>query len=386
MTFVEMIDIKIEAITTSNQESGCYALYGEGKLLIVDSNFSTIKSEISIPNMQIITNNINNIQMEGNEPQITIYFYHPYVCVTEQFGVSAALVNIETNVVRELRRKDYHSNVSSYSIGFVERNGRILLICQTEWNRLDIFDAETGKNLTEREIYWLDTGKRNSDGSILTDTKNHLDYFHSLLHISPDGKHFLSNGWNWHPYGQVLLFETEEFLRKFELSNVQTKYELTDNWDLPCTFINNDLFIVAKDDVSKARDLPLHIKQEYVYKQLWFFRVSEGAQEDSYGRRWLKPYKEVACDVFTTNEHGHVYGQLYYDSIKKYLVAITPDKGAFSLDMNGKILNFLPNVFSCDIYDYDTYCGRQFGWKYDINHHVFYTWQDNVGILERQFN
>src|SRR5215208_3851768 len=87
------------------------------------------------------------------------------------------------------------SDVSSYSIGFLDRDGRTLLVAQTQWNRLDVFDAETGANLTQRDVFIRDSGQRDEQGHTIHDRSNYVDYFPSLLHVSPDSRHFLSNGW-----------------------------------------------------------------------------------------------------------------------------------------------------------------------------------------------
>ena len=94
--------------------------------------------------------------------EIKLYVCEPWVCVTERFGTHAALVNLDTAAVRELSREDYYVEVSSYSIGFLIRQGRVLLIHQTDWNRLDIMDVETGRNLTDREVYMREKLARTS--------------------------------------------------------------------------------------------------------------------------------------------------------------------------------------------------------------------------------
>jgi|GEM_PF-4682929 len=57
-------------------------------------------------------------RLEGKEHTISLQYHYPFICVCERFGVNAALVNLTTGTVREMRREDYHCDVSSYSIGF----------------------------------------------------------------------------------------------------------------------------------------------------------------------------------------------------------------------------------------------------------------------------
>jgi len=245
------VGIKIKAIAASDKEEGLYALYGDGRLFIMDTITKTLKELAELPNIQTISKGLGDGRSEGKELEISIAYHHPYICVTERFGVNAALYSLDSGIVRYLQREDYHCDVSSYSVGFLELNGRILIICQTQWNRLDIFDAETGGNLTEREIYHRDTGRKAKEGDSLNGNKNYMDYFHSRLHISPDGKYFLSNGWHWHPMGVIYLFETAEFLRTYETGSISTHFLAPYNWDRPCTFIDNETFVIALEDDKK---------------------------------------------------------------------------------------------------------------------------------------
>ena len=132
-----------------------------------------------------------------------------------------------------LCRADYHSDVSSYSVGFLDRDGRTLLVAQTRWNRLDVFDAESGANLTEREVFIRDSGRRNEQGQKVYDQSKYIDYFHSLLHVSPDSRHFLSNGWVWSPVDVVRVFSTEAFLNGYEPTSIPVATAFGYNWDRP---------------------------------------------------------------------------------------------------------------------------------------------------------
>ncbi|MDR1135146.1 MAG: hypothetical protein LBL49_03060 [Clostridiales Family XIII bacterium] len=113
-----------------------------------------------LPNIKATAQDIGDGRLNGMPHEIVLYFHHPYICAVERFGLNAAMVNIETGGLRELSREDYHCDVSSYSFGFMERGDKLLYICQTQWNRLDIFDAESGENLTEREVWTRKTELR----------------------------------------------------------------------------------------------------------------------------------------------------------------------------------------------------------------------------------
>ena len=382
-------EIKISAVTPSDQEAELYAAYGENKLFLCKADSLSATEIAALPNIQAIAHGIGDGRLEDKEIEISIYYHHPYICVAERFGVNAALVNLQTRAVRALQREDYHCDVSSYSIGFLERDGRTLLICQTQWNRLDILDAETGENLTEREVYCRDTGRKQENGNPLFEYKNYLDYFHSLLLVAPDGKHFLSNGWVWQPFDRILIFQTDKFFTSFEVECiVANTYPSGYNWDRPYTFIDNNVFAVAVDDARKADELDEDEKKTYEYKQLVFFNLTDKYQESAYGYRWIEPYKQVFCTVFPTNNYGEVKGKLYYDEVSGNLVALTPS-GAYAINLNGEILAHLPEIVFTDVQshgDFGSQYGQQIGWDYSPKHHVFYTWQSGIGVVEQKLD
>jgi hypothetical protein len=322
--------INISAITPSNIAAGTYALYGDNRLYLSDTQNTRLIAEFF--NIKKIEDDTDSRQ-EGRELEIVIHFHHPYVCVTERFGCNASLVNIETGTVRELKREPYHADVSSYSIGFIEQDDRTLLIHQTAWNRLDILDIATGENLTEREIICRETDVKNEDGNTKYEYRNYLDFFHSRIQVSPEGEYFLSNGWVWGPQDRIAIFSLRKFLQLYELSAIFMDQPFCNggyNWDRPCCFIDDNTFAVVLDDAQKTDELEPEDEANYEYKQLAFYKIT-----DEYivqGRwDWLSPYECVKCDAFHTNEEGEAIGKLYYDKAKGYFVAVTPN-GSFAVN------------------------------------------------------
>jgi hypothetical protein len=383
IAYTEFAGIEIKAIAASDKEEGIYALYGDNRLFIINVATQTLKELTTLHNIQITAHGLGDGRLEGKELKITIIFQHPYVCVTERFGVNAALYNLDSGIVRNFRREDYFCDVSSFSVGFLEHNSRMLFICQTQWNRLDIYDAETGENLTEREIYRYDTGQKAKEGDTLYDDKNYLDYFHSKLHVSPNRKHFLSNGWHWHPMGLIYLFETAEFLRTFETGSISTHCITPYNWDRPCTFIDNETFVIALDDEEKTGYLDEDDLSDYEYFQLAFFKTDSEIYTNKLDHRWLEPFHKVKCFAFTPNSEGEVTGLLFYDKAG-YLVALTHDRGAFAISLVGGILENLADINVTNVGVFDNNCS-EIGWNYSTEHHVFYTWQEGSGVVEKKF-
>jgi len=377
----------IIAIASSDKEPGVYALYGENQLLLTNINTKESHLIAKLPNLQ--SHGIGDSRFEGKELEITIHYHHPYICVVERFGVNGALVNMVTGHIRELKRDDYHCDVSSYSVGFLENDGKTLFICQTEWNRLDIFDAESGKNLTEREISREDSGDRDEKyGCIIFEDKNYLDYFHSQLHISPDNNYFLSNGWIWQPYDFLTLYNVKDFFKIFEPGAIFVDQVFCAdgyNWDRPCCFVDDETFVVILDDARYAGNLESDEVENYEYNQLAFYKIKEEyvkpvSRNDF---REIIPEKSVKCTAFNTYAYGEVQGRLYYNKTKGYLVAVTPD-GASAISLSGEILAQIPEaVFRNTLFNYvDKII---IGWDYSPEHHVLYSWKNGIGVVEKRF-
>jgi hypothetical protein len=351
----------------------------------VNTASKTLKELAKLNNIKTIAQGLGDMRSDGKELEISIVYRHPYICVAERFGVNAALYSLETGIVRDLKREDYHCDVSSYSIGILEHSDRILLIHQSQWNRLDIFDAKTWEDLTEREVYCRKTDENTENGNPVLERKNYMDYFHSQLLVSPNGNYFLSNGWHWHPMGLIYLFETTEFLRTFESGCLSTRCQSPYNWDRPCTFIDNETFVIALDDEEKSDYLDSEDLADYEYYQLAFFKTDAEIHTNKHGHRWIEPYRKVKCSVFTPHREGEVTGLLFYDKHHDYLVAITHDRGAFAVSLDGEILNHLADVTLTNhgIFERNK---NEIGWSYSTDFHVFYTWRDKTGIMEKRFS
>ncbi|HEX8347788.1 MAG TPA: hypothetical protein VF657_24095, partial [Actinoplanes sp.] len=219
-----LLERRVRAVVADDGVPHSYFVFVDGRLLRAGIGSTQAEVVAEVPNIREVGHGTGDGRLEGKELEIALYVHGPWVCVTERFGVNASLINTVTGAVRKFSRGDYHSDVSSYSIGFLDRDGRTRLVAQTQWNRLDVFDAETGVNLTEREV-------------------SYVDYFHSLLHVSPDSRHFLSNGWVWSPADVVRVFSTEAFMTGYEPTSIPVGTAFGYNWDRPCAFVDDRTFV-----------------------------------------------------------------------------------------------------------------------------------------------
>jgi len=371
----------VVAIQCSNTKDEQYALFCDDKGLYHGNDRDGFI-------LLVILENINPV-----DRFIKIYYHFPYICVTERYGINAAVVNILDKNMLNLSRKDYHSDVSSYSVGFLERDERVLLIHQTEWNRLDITDLTTGELLTEREIVCKDTGETIETKWGTTrkmEKKNYIDYFHSLIHVSPDSKHFLSNGWVWQPCDNIVCFETETFFEEYETCGKRIEYYRGYAWDRPCTFVENDMLVIAadKDDIIVGADIAeAEIKEPPAYHQLLFYKLSEVKSckytysgYENYDTLPLAYSDKADCDVFTFDEYGEIAGgEIHYNSDVKRLIVLS-GKGAFELTLDGKIIHCNPeikqSIGNWSIRRNDTQKVKHSdlleNWQYDMFRHSFY--------------
>jgi hypothetical protein len=161
-----------------------------------------------------------------------------FAAVVNHLGPRGVVLDLTTGAVTmRLDRGDYHHDVTKFSLAFFELDGRTLLIHASDWNRLDVSDPATGELLTPRELP--------ARGNVNDPRPNHyLDYFHSGLVVSPDGKWVADNGWAWHPVGILTTWDIRRWVTQnvWESEDGPTRRELCDRdvWDRPVCWIAPD--------------------------------------------------------------------------------------------------------------------------------------------------
>ena len=284
--------------------------------------------------------------INSKKEMIVLKLMYPYICITEEKGLNSSVVNIETLETINLKREDYHSDVSSYSNEFCIINNEIHLITQTKWNTLDIMNLKTKKMITDT----------NRD-----EEKFSIDYFHSNLLVSKDYKHFLSNGWIWNPVDCISYFNIDEFLKEYEKCQVDVVNEYISgyNWDRPLTFIDNKIFVLACDNTNFD-------DEDFIYNQLRFYNIDDIKIDDSDNNeyKYLEIYKSINANLFSLDEYNEVHGKLYY--YRDNLIALDSKNNNINIyNLNN---NTLKNI--CTMPSNKTYFSDKFGIIYYINNDI----------------
>jgi len=301
---------------------------------------------------------------------IMLYLHGDYICVVENFATRGVVIDRKDGKMMQIEREDYHAGVSSYSIGFLERNGHALLIHQTQWNRLDITDLTTGQLLTERMVRIEKTGV---DENHVTQFiyENYEDFFHSLIHVSPNGKSFLSNGWIWHPFGTIACYDAEQFLKSYEPGGCCTSWG-TDNWDIPCTFIGDMAFVVgcSEDMTDYGENWDVEQDGEYAQKLVFYDDINTM-------RKTIVAIKTLDVDIFPMDEFGAVNGRLYFDEQTSQLIAMSV-RGTYILTLDGKVVAHRADItFPYWVPPCWKNLRPEFNgihWKYSPQHRLFHSW------------
>ncbi|GGN30417.1 hypothetical protein [Streptomyces fuscichromogenes] len=113
-----------------------------------------------------------------------------YCAAYQERGTKGVLLEGE-RVVRELNRSSYQAPEYDYplALGALGDGREVVVHCPDEYNVLQIEDAASGERLTAGD-------------------REPRDVFHSRLSLSPDGRHLLSVGWYWQPFGAAMVYDT----------------------------------------------------------------------------------------------------------------------------------------------------------------------------------
>jgi hypothetical protein len=162
-----------------------------------------------------------------------------FVAVVNDYGRRGVIYDTLTErATLELDGGEYYSGTVPFSFCFIERDGRTLAVHRTDWNRLDVSDAESGSLLTRREA-------PESHGD-----EHYLDYFHGRLLASPNGHYVVDDGWIWHPIGVPTTWNVAAWLNEniWESEDGATRLELCARvwyWDHAMCWLDDNRVVIG---------------------------------------------------------------------------------------------------------------------------------------------
>jgi hypothetical protein len=253
-----------------------------------------------------------------------------FLCITQKYGQNGIVLDLSNpDFQKNLERGDYQMEHCQFPIAFYKNGSQTFLIHGTDWNRLDITCLETDRLLTNRIVEY--------------ETKsNYFDYFHSSLLMSPNEKHFTSNGWFWGPCDNVTVYSVNKFLQEFEVSNVQLNFREVDgyNWDRPLCWIDNQTLGIGYNK-KEANDG----EGDFV-SEITFINILEN-----------KIVNRISFDGFALSEYGATEGDLFYDIENKYFIGLNKKNGLLISDVEGNEI-FKDSTFTTH--------------KYSVKHKLIY--------------
>ncbi|HVB25007.1 MAG TPA: hypothetical protein VNG51_23935 [Ktedonobacteraceae bacterium] len=217
------------------------ALTDEGQLLGLDfSNNSVTKlAELPLSDLELLRRPPNkNVE---SEEKLYLSPNGQFAAVVNRRGQFGVVVNLVSNAITmHLERENYHVEHCDFPIAFFEHKNRTLLMHGTEWNRVDISDLETSELLTQRASPAYVSGQKPSD--------HYLEYFHGKLYASPQQDWIANDGWVWHPYGSITVWNLSRWLEDnvWESEDGSSKKELCEriDWDRSMCWLDNQTLAV----------------------------------------------------------------------------------------------------------------------------------------------
>lgn len=209
----------------------------------------------------------NFISLNGDEGQLGRYTYSYFdACVTSADGVYAfiytrlatkGLLLKNGEFLREINRSYYCAYTYEYPAAFVTVQGKTYLVhCPKEYCQLDFEDVETGEIVTD------------------IDSRKPADFFHSVMSVSPNGKHLLVRGWAWHPVESFQVFSVEDCLKTpLLLDRAPFNYDFGMEIN-SASFIDDVHILVASSDEEPFDDEnPVGLPPKHI--AVWNFKTNE---------------------------------------------------------------------------------------------------------------
>jgi hypothetical protein len=171
-----------------------------------------------------------------------------YIAAYLEHGIRGFVYNLHDNrTTFTFERSAIHLAECKFPVAFFTYENKGYLIAGKDWNRVDLYDPETGESLRERDL-----------------TNHHLEYFWCSLHVSPDQKHLCSYGWMWHPVGFIRTFSIDDWM-KGNLFAMEHGRDIAESaaWNHPLCWLDNNTVAVWGDSRINWSDHGVPVVKSY---------------------------------------------------------------------------------------------------------------------------
>jgi len=166
-----------------------------------------------------------------------------YNFIYSRLGTKGLLLK-NGELLREIDRSYYCADVYEYPAAFATvKNKTYLIHCPISYKQLDFEDVETGQLIT------------NIPG------REPIDFFHSRLEISPDGKYLIDRGWAWHPLDWLEVYNIQDCLDNPKLLDNSTLSPDIGTEICTASFINSSKILIGSSNEvinnERADEMPI---------------------------------------------------------------------------------------------------------------------------------
>ncbi len=211
--------------------AGWLALTANGLVEVSDSGDARQREEV------VLADEAPNGWEQSRRPALHTSADGRFAAVVTDYGAVGAVIELSTgSVVSLLDRHDYHARTTPFPVAFTRLGDDTVVIAATEWNRLDAFDAATGRLLTARDT-----------------AEHYLDYFHGTLALSPSGRWLFDDGWVWQPRGIRTAIDVDGWLAG-DTSAAEHGRTIghSDDWDQPAAWLDDDTIAIQRLGLDAA--------------------------------------------------------------------------------------------------------------------------------------
>lgn len=318
-----------ETLFETNETVLSASLYNKGELVALMSSGNVISYNIKerVKEYLFSTESVFSYADGGfdiNSPS-TIYTLDSIVVLVNDYKTHG-MIYYPSNYYLQLWRKDYHADISCYPIAlFKNSTGVPHIIYGEDWNHIQIMNIDTRQVLTAAKSL-IEVGAEERHLNFHKNYGEHnklawptpYDYFFGKLHISPNGKRFLSAGWAWGSYDLFKVYDIDLFISSSRISDLRI-----DNWEhenRAVCWIDDETVAVTyhpytEDEEGAHKDSP---------SEVHFYGVSADSSEIS------KKIKVPGLDIKNL--------KINYSKQLNSIVAFSDTVGMAILSLDGQIL------------------------------------------------